>query len=113
MQQHLVSWGGGDDARQRREEGRVDLAMNPDGGGFAGWAICKVQGPLLQNKLAAAGGARTSAARLDLWDGLTWPAQWWVPALPGDVIQQQTRIAWRAAHHPSKMSVRCKQDAGE
>lgn len=36
--------------------------MNPDGGGFAGWAICMVQGPLQQNKLAAAGRARTSVA---------------------------------------------------
>lgn len=47
-----------------------------------------------------------------LWDGLTWPAQWWGPALlaPGDVIQQQTRIAWGAAHHPSKMSGEWQRD---
>lgn len=69
-----------------------------------------------QNKLAAAGRARTSVAPQE-WDRLTWPAQWWVPAPPRDYlatwgcIQQQTRIAQRAAHHPSKTSGAVKMQA--
>lgn len=102
VQQHLVCWRGRRRCETKTCKVRVDLAMNPDGGGFAGWAICKVQGPLQQNKLAAAGRARTSVAP-GLWDGLTWPAQWWGHphylrwTTWGPVSNSKTRIAWRAA----------------
>lgn len=83
--------------------------MNPDGRGFAGWAVCMVQGPLQQNKLTAAGRARTSVApstvgRTDLAKrsgGYPHYLSAWV------CLRQQTRIAQGATHRPSQGD-RCK-----
>lgn len=94
--------------------------MNPDGGGFAGWAICKVQGPSHSKTSLLQQGGLERQWRLD--SGTDKPGQRsggyqhhlvLVVCLGWARNQQRTRIAGRAAHRPSNVSSNEMEGPGE